>query len=162
MAGEPQLGRAAPEKEPDTLVLVVDGQRFGVSLSDAREVLPAPRVTPVPFVPESVRGVCAVRGRVVPVLDLRFRLLGLPAELGERLALVEQAGETVALLVDGVEGMVHAQVTPVPAEVEASLPPGTARGVAGDEGRPITLLELAAVLELADGHTTKTENENDS
>lgn len=60
------------------IVLPIGADRYGIELTDVREVVPAPRLTPVPGAPAAVLGVVNLRGEVVPVLDTA-RLLGLPA-----------------------------------------------------------------------------------
>ena len=64
---------------------------FGVPLSEIREIAPADRVTPVPLAPAVVRGIAALRGQVVTLLDVAviFGLAHPPARFREdRLMLV--------------------------------------------------------------------------
>jgi chemotaxis signal transduction protein len=65
------------------IVLPIGEDRYGIELTDVREVVPEPLLTPVPGAPAAVLGVVNLRGEVVPVLDTA-QLLGLPAL--ERLA----------------------------------------------------------------------------
>jgi purine-binding chemotaxis protein CheW len=60
------------------IVLPIGEDRYGIELTDVREVVPEPRLTPVPGAPPAVLGVVNLRGEVVPVLDTA-QLLGLPA-----------------------------------------------------------------------------------
>jgi purine-binding chemotaxis protein CheW len=55
---------------------LADG-RFGIRSSEVREVLRAVTISPLPGAPPELEGVINVRGRVLPVVDLRA-LLGLP------------------------------------------------------------------------------------
>ena len=59
------------------IVLPIGEGRYGIELTDVREVVPDPRLTPVPGAPPAVLGVVNLRGEVVPVLDTA-QLLGLP------------------------------------------------------------------------------------
>jgi purine-binding chemotaxis protein CheW len=59
------------------IVLPVGADRYGIELTDVREVVPEPQLTPVPGAPSTVLGVVNLRGNVVPVLDTAG-LLGLP------------------------------------------------------------------------------------
>jgi purine-binding chemotaxis protein CheW len=59
------------------IVLPIGADRYGIELTDVREVVPEPRLTPVPGAPRTVLGVLNLRGEVVPVLDTA-QLLGLP------------------------------------------------------------------------------------
>ena len=50
---------------------------FAIAVSQVREVLEIARITRVPTAPEYMRGVVNVRGKAIPVVDLRLRF-GLP------------------------------------------------------------------------------------
>jgi purine-binding chemotaxis protein CheW len=54
-------------------------EHYALESRHVREVHPLRSLTPVPCTPAFVRGIVNVRGRVVPVLDLK-RLFGLPDE----------------------------------------------------------------------------------
>lgn len=77
---------------------------FAVDSGCVAEVLHSARLTPVPLAPEAIAGLLHLRGRIVPVIDVRRRL-GLPAAATEtpRTNLVIQLGEdSYSLLVDEV------------------------------------------------------------
>src|SRR5579883_2484421 len=52
-------------------------EEYGIHVTKVREIMGIQQVTAVPHTPSYVKGVINLRGRVVPVLDLR-RKLGLP------------------------------------------------------------------------------------
>jgi purine-binding chemotaxis protein CheW len=91
------------------VVFHLGGESFGVPLRHVLEVDRLPEPTPVPFVPDFVRGVTNRRGEVLPLVDLRV-LLGLEpsARLRERRMLVVRRGDSeaaAALVVDGLGGI---------------------------------------------------------
>lgn len=59
------------------LVFCLADEEYGVGISDVREIVPVPPVTRVPRAPPAVRGVVNLRGKILPVIDLRD-LLGMP------------------------------------------------------------------------------------
>jgi len=70
-------------------------QSFAVATQDLREMVIMPEVAEVPDVPKYIRGVINLRGRVIPLLDLRKRM-GLPSAWEETegfCALMEQREE---------------------------------------------------------------------
>jgi purine-binding chemotaxis protein CheW len=145
---------AAGSAAPKAVVVVVrlGPAEFALPIDAVREVLRAPPMSRVPFAPRAVCGVISVRGDVVPVVDLGARLLRRPARRPGTVVLVMpgKAPEVVGLLADSVAELIAADptefVTP-PAEAEATLRPGWARGVlVAGSGRLITLLDLSAVL----------------
>ncbi|MEX2572450.1 MAG: chemotaxis protein CheW [Gemmatimonadota bacterium] len=132
----------------------IGSTEFGLPISLVREILHVPPITRLPFPPRSVAGVVAVRGEVLPVLDLGHRLFGRPSRRDGRIVVVtEPADGDLALLVDGVVDVVPLAGKPEqpPPEVEASLPAGWIAGViAADGGRLVTLLHLEPVLARSD------------
>jgi chemotaxis signal transduction protein len=68
----------APVAPPLHLVtFVLDREEFGIPIGRVREVLRVGDITRVPEAPLHIRGVTSVRGRILPVVELRTRL-GLP------------------------------------------------------------------------------------
>lgn len=53
------------------LTFLLDGEVYGADISQIQEVLEYRKVTPVPRTPSYLLGVINLRGRVVPVIDLR-------------------------------------------------------------------------------------------
>ncbi len=79
---------------------------YGVDIASIHTVLTPQPVTAVPNVPGYVRGVINLRGRILPVLDLRTRF-GLPPLESDRrklsrIVIVEAGGLTAGLIVDAV------------------------------------------------------------
>lgn len=155
---EEEALKALGEQGADSGILVarLHGEEYGLRVSEAREVLPVPPITPVPRVPPALRGVAPVRGRPVPVVDLGERLLGRPVDGAHRLARIivvdrEEEDEPLALLVSEVAGLLDGRGLPLrepPARKGTALPPGVVRGaVAAGEDRIIPLLDLDRVLE---------------
>jgi purine-binding chemotaxis protein CheW len=107
------------------LVFIVGGVRCALPLGDVREVVRAVAVTPLPTAPAIVEGVIDVRGRIVPVLDLRGRL-GLPAApvRAEQKLVIAEAGERrVAIRVDTVDWVTRLD------EEEVAEPDRVVRGI---------------------------------
>ncbi len=86
----------------DALVFRLDDHRYGLPLEDVVEVLPAVALTPLPKAPAIVEGVIDLRGRVVPVLDIRarFRLPARPMDVADHLVVARAGARTVAIRAD--------------------------------------------------------------
>jgi purine-binding chemotaxis protein CheW len=84
------------------LLMEAGGQRCGVPTAGVIEIVRAARTTPLPGAPGVIEGVLDVRGRVVPVLDLRARLdLAVrPMQPSDHLVLIRAGARAVALRVD--------------------------------------------------------------
>ena len=93
----------------DDFVTVYVGETlFGLAIERVHDVFVPSGVTPVPLAPAEIVGLLNLRGRVVTAMSLRRRL-GLPeaeadgAKASPKMAIgLEHAGETFALVVDGV------------------------------------------------------------
>ena len=101
--------RAEREPDPDVCIVFSLAQsNFAIPIQHVLEIEVVPAVTPVPFVPDCVRGVTNRRGEIMAVIDLR-RLLGLePAERPDsgRIVVVRSGAQqkVAALIVDQVRG----------------------------------------------------------
>ncbi len=55
------------------LTFSLNDQDFGIDILRVQEIRNFTRVTPIPNMPESVKGVMNLRGTVIPIVDLRTR-----------------------------------------------------------------------------------------
>src|SRR5262249_18625738 len=70
-------GRAVPGEPLDVVVFEVHGRQYALPAGQVRELVRAVALVPLPGAPAVVEGVFNLRGKVVPVLDIRGRF-GLP------------------------------------------------------------------------------------
>jgi purine-binding chemotaxis protein CheW len=137
------------------VTFAVGAERFGFRVDRVREIIRVETVTRVPHAPFPVRGIVNLRGRVVPVLDLRVRL-GLPAApLGRenRILVCEAHGRALGLLVDAAHQVARVdrlKVTPPPADVLTSRS-GFVTGVYDMGASFLILLDADQVLLVPNG-----------
>ncbi len=119
---------------------------------DARDVLQMEswsEPTPVPGAAPDVVGVLQIRGRIVPVVDLRRRFGLEPAEAPQRRVVVVTVGErTLGLMVDSsreVVALTAEQITAPPELLEIQSA-GLVRGVARLGSRLLLLVDLPTLL----------------
>lgn len=130
-------------------------ESFGIPVLGVREIIRQAPITTVPKMPGHVRGVLNLRGRIVPVLDLKQRFGTGASEIGDRTCIVVvQVSSTggaavqVGLIVDAVEEVVSVapdNVSAVPnfgVNVDTSFLLGMAR----INGAVKSLLNLERVL----------------
>lgn len=97
-----------------TLIFSIDSTLYAISVADVREIVGMQRITSVPGSVHYVRGVMNLRGKVVPVMDVRSRFglpprqldsLENPAISEERtcVIVVRARGAEVGLSIDTVE-----------------------------------------------------------
>ncbi|MGH9789369.1 MAG: chemotaxis protein CheW [Candidatus Acidiferrales bacterium] len=89
------------------VVFALDGQRYGLYLSNVERVVAAVEITPLTKAPEIVLGIIDVHGQILPVLNLRKRL-GLAEReiaLADQLIVAHTGKRPVALAADRVMGL---------------------------------------------------------
>lgn len=137
------------------LTFQVGGEHYGIPVDRTREIIRVSTITGVPQMPEHVKGVINLRGRIVPVVDLRIRFGLANPEIHERTCIIvvqitNAAGSTSALglMVDAVEEVVSlaaADMEPPP-EVVARHDASHITGMAKIKGSLKTLLDLDRLL----------------
>jgi purine-binding chemotaxis protein CheW len=144
-------GLARPGKY---LTFAVGEEVYGVPVMAVREIIRLCPITPVAHMPTHVRGVINLRGRVIPLVDLRLRF-GLPAALDHdrtciivaQVAAAAGGSRPYAVVVDGVEeviGFAADDIVPPPdfgGAVDIRFITGMARRAQG----VTTLVDLDAV-----------------
>lgn len=143
LARQPQRAAAA-EVSLELLEFRLSRESYGLETRYVREVCPLKSLTPLPCTPPFVLGIVNVRGRILPVLDLK-KFFDLP-EQGltdfHRVILVQGNGIELGLLADVIVGM-----RTIPAEsLQPSLP--TLTGIRGEYLKGVTA-ERLVVLDLA-------------
>lgn len=110
----------APEVPEVWVTFEAAGETYGLPVACVEEVLRVTTITRLPYAPAPVRGITQLRGRVLPVVDLRVRLGQPPAEAGarSRIVVVSSRGRALGLLVDGAREVLKL----LPSAMEAPPP----------------------------------------
>jgi purine-binding chemotaxis protein CheW len=106
--GEKDHGR-----EGKYLTFTLAGEEYGIGILKVKEIIGIITITPIPQTPPYVKGVINLRGKVIPVIDLRLKF-GLPLmEYTERtcIIVIEISKETghilIGILVDSVSEVLN-------------------------------------------------------
>ncbi len=132
----------------------VAGEVYAVGILTVREIIGLLEITRVPLAPPAVRGVVNLRGRVIPVVDLRIKF-GLDAcEPTDQSVIivvqctVEGRPITMGILVDQVLEVLNVpadQIEPSP-ELGEGAEEGFILGIGKSGSRVVFLLDIAKVL----------------
>lgn len=68
-----QGARGSPESEGKYLGFFLASEEYGIEILKVKEIIGWIPITPIPQTPEFLKGVINLRGRVIPVIDLRLR-----------------------------------------------------------------------------------------
>lgn len=137
------------------LSFCLGSEQYGVEILRVREIIGLIAITPLPQAPEYVKGVMNLRGRIIPVIDLRAKF-GLDS--------VEATKETCIIVMDGGDGsgdavamgvvvdsvrevqdIARESIEPAPA-FGCSVPLDYIQGMGKVKDRVIVLLNIAKVL----------------
>lgn len=145
------------DKEGKYLTFKLGREEYGLELVRVREIIALMDITPVPLAPDYVRGVMNLRGRVIPVVDLRRKFGMQPTEDHDRKCIIvcdvlrNDQPIQMSVLVDAVSEVLHiraADIEDAPtfsAGVETSFIHGIAKAKSGVK----ILLDIDIVLSAA-------------
>jgi purine-binding chemotaxis protein CheW len=136
------------------LTFSLAGEEYGIGILKIKEIIGMLPITAIPRTPPAVKGVVNLRGRVIPVLDMRLQFGVEAADYNERtcIVVVEIATDSTTLctgiVVDEVSEVVHIK----PEDIADT--PGFGTGIATDYilgmaklgGRVKILLDIDRVL----------------
>jgi purine-binding chemotaxis protein CheW len=135
------------------LICQVTGEEYLLEVVLIREIIRVPEMTTVPRAPQWLRGICSLRGMVIPVIDIGGRLgLGIrPVTPKSRVVVLSTAQGLGGLLVDGVRGMLELEPSRVnpPPPLLAAPHRDLLRGIVHDRDHAFILLNLERAMTLA-------------
>jgi purine-binding chemotaxis protein CheW len=154
--------RKAVEATEHLATFFLSGEEYGIDVRLVQEIIRVGEITQVPRAPDFIKGVINLRGRIIPVIDLK-RKLGLgevtEASRQSRIVVVKVRERLVGLLVDGASQVLKVPVASIEAAPEevVEIDANYLRGVAKLESRLIILMDLNKVLalELREGGATE-------
>jgi len=83
-----QLVQKTSDREGKYLTFSLGSEEYGIGILKIKEIIGVMKITPVPQTPASVKGVINLRGKVIPVIDLRTRFGMDTAEYTERTCII--------------------------------------------------------------------------
>ncbi|MDD2220287.1 MAG: chemotaxis protein CheW [Desulfoplanes sp.] len=140
-------------KDEELLQLVtfsIGEEEFGVEILQVQEIIRMREITRVPNAPDFVEGVINLRGKVIPVIDLRLRF-GLQAKEHDkktRIIVIEVKQMIVGFVVDSVSEVLRipAGTIELPPPVISGLDSEYISGVGKLDDRLLIMLDLNRLL----------------
>ena len=149
-----QAVQAMAQREGKYLTFILANEEYGIGILKIKEIIGMMPITPVPQTPAFVKGVINLRGKVIPVVDLRLRFGIEEIDYTERtcIIVVEIAGQSgtvqIGIVVDAVSEVLNIKGE----DIEDTPTFGTKLntdyilGMAKTEGRVKILLDIDKVL----------------
>lgn len=112
------------EVEEDTqkgkyLTFIIGKEVYGIEIKYVTEIIGIQQITEVPELPNYIKGIINLRGKIIPVMDIRLRFKKEPREYNDRtcIVVVEINDISVGLIVDSVAevvGILENDIVPPP------------------------------------------------
>jgi purine-binding chemotaxis protein CheW len=139
------------EKELQVVGFRIGRETFGVPIAMVREIVRVPEITSVPNAPEYIEGVINLRGRIIPVVDLRKRFgeKEIVSTKKNRVVVVELEARLIGLLVNSASEVLRIPPSEIqaPQDVFQEGELNYITGVGKLKGRLVILLDLSRILQ---------------
>ena len=129
------------------VVFALGDEEYGLPITQVQEIIRFSEPRSIPNPHASIRGVINLRGRIIPVCDLKLQLDVDAAERPDsacEIVIVESGGGSAGLIVDGVSEVMT--VTEEQIEAEAGSREGYLNGIAKVGERLIVLLDAPGLV----------------
>ena len=147
MTDEPETSQS---EEMQLVIFDLAGEAYGLAIQAVLEIIRMQEITTIPQAPYFVKGVINLRGKVIPVADLRKRFSMTEAEESKesRIVVVDIGGQAIGMTVDAVTGVtrIPAGTVEPPSAVITTADSDYLMGIAKLESGMIILLDLTRVL----------------
>ena len=125
-------------------------EHYAVPIEQVREIRPLEAITKVPNTEEYIRGIMNLRGKIIPVLDVKQKIgFSASSETNSKssILIAEVDGSLTGLLIDQVDQVMRIPIKDVEPMSGGLESISYIKGIAKTEGRLIVLLDIAKLLE---------------
>ncbi|HOP85406.1 MAG TPA: chemotaxis protein CheW [Syntrophorhabdaceae bacterium] len=142
----------------------IEEDEFGVDILKVQEINRMMNITRIPNAPDFVEGVINLRGKIIPIVDLRKKL-GFPGkeyDKSTRIIVVELEGIVLGFIVDSVSEVLripNSTIEPPPSIIKG-IESEFIEGVGKLEDRLLILLELKKVFTIQEHRSLEDLNMN--
>jgi len=149
-----QVLKAMTDREGKYLTFTLADEEYGISILKIKEIIGMMPITSIPRTPEFVKGVINLRGKVIPVMDLRMRFGISAIDYSDRTCIIVVEVNTVSgnvyigCVVDAVSEVLNIRSQDIEdtPNFGANLDAGYIIGMAKMEGGVKILLNIGSVL----------------
>ena len=130
---------------------VLEQNEYSIPILKVQEIIKIPAITKMPGVPYYVEGVTNLRGKVIPVVNLK-RILGISGEeSGNKVIVISSGKITFGAMVDDITGVINIDESAIePSDEFMKQEENYIEGVARIDGRLIVLLDTKKLIPMED------------
>lgn len=149
------------------LTFSLGSEGYGISILKVKEIIGMMDITPIPKTPEFIKGVINLRGKIIPVMDLRIKFGMEEKEYNERTCIIvaevviKGLQKLIGVVVDMVSEVVtisEEQIEPPP-EYGTTMEHGSILGIGKIKDRVVIILDIDEVF-LCDEFVKMLDNVN--
>ncbi len=131
------------------LTFLVDGESLGVEIGYVKEIVGIQPIAQLPETPAYIKGVINLRGKIIPVIDMRLKFRKQPKEYTDRTCVIvlNTKAHTAGLIVDQVTEVLR--IDPgdiVPPPEQSTGAGGYIKGIGKADGQVKLLLDTEKLL----------------
>lgn len=142
-------GADAPARGCQYVIFDLGGDAYGIDVMKSQEVVEAERTRPLPDTLEYMRGVIDLRGRIVPVVDLKKKMgMKFGEGSGSTVVILEVHGSLVGVVVDAVVDVVGIADLDIQETPHFTIKAGSdaVRGMVHVNGRMVVIIDAEKIL----------------
>ncbi|MBI5098482.1 MAG: chemotaxis protein CheW [Nitrospirae bacterium] len=132
------------------VTFTLEKEEYAVNILNVQEINRITEITRVPNAPDYVEGVINLRGKVIPVINLRkkFGLYNKDTDDSSRVIIMDIHGVTYGLVVDSVSEVLRipADIVEPPPPMASSMSSMFIKGIAKLENRLIILIDIDGLM----------------
>lgn len=150
MESENRRERAGDDALTQVVTFTIGEEEFGVDILRVQEIIRMVPVAKMPGAPKFVEGVINLRGRIIPIIDLRrrFGMAAVTPTAHTRITVMDVRGQVVGFIVDTVREVLRVPGSAVeaPPAVVSDIESDFLRGVGKLDDRLLLLLDVDKLL----------------
>lgn len=147
-------GATVEKQDGKHLVFLLGGASYGIPILTVLDINGLMEITPIPKTPVYIKGVINLRGKVIPVMDLRLKFSMPEKEYDKQTCIiivnvsVDGKNKQIGILVDTVSEVFDIPLTEIeaPPEYGAHANEGFINGIGKVKGKLVVLLNTEKVL----------------
>ncbi len=154
-----ELHTGASELEGRYLTFAISRERYGIEILKIQEIIKVTHITAVPRSPKYLKGVLNLRGKIIPVIDLRtrFEITSIPYDEKTCIIVINlRSGEhetSLGIIVDTVLEVVNFSSREIESAPNygGTLKTQFIKGMGAKDGALIILLDIDKVINTSEG-----------
>lgn len=150
-----RLGEDEDTQHGRFLTFALGDEEFGIEISFVTEIIGMQPISTLPEVPEYIRGIVNLRGKIIPVIDMRLKFKKAAIDYSDRtcIIVIDTGVFTVGLIVDRVAEVMSLddnQIVPPP-DIRTGIQNRYIKGIGKTEGHVKLLLDCEKLFSEEEG-----------